>query len=105
LVFNALGVGTVFLGGIIAYLIHLFASVKIENAVGLMSGSVTNTPGLGAAKSTLIEIQKQFNLTENQFSNPVIGSIIIAPIGLELFLIRFLVTAKHLSSSALFSRS
>jgi len=57
LLFNALGVGTVFLGGAITYLIHLYANVKIENAVGLMSGSVTNTPGLGAAKSTLIEIQ------------------------------------------------
>ena len=33
LVFNALGVGTVFLGGIITYMIHLLANIKIENAV------------------------------------------------------------------------
>lgn len=81
LVFNALGVGTVFLGGIIAYIIHVLANVKIENAVGLMSGSVTNTPGLGAAKSTLIEIQKQLNLPADHFSDPAIAYAITYPIG------------------------
>lgn len=81
LLFNALGVGTVFLGGIITYLIHLFANVKIENAVGLMSGSVTNTPGLGAAKSTLIEIQKQLKLPIDHFSDPAIAYAITYPIG------------------------
>jgi putative transport protein len=81
LLFNALGIGTVFLGGIITYLIHLFANIKIENAVGLMSGSVTNTPGLGAAKSTLIEIQKQLNLPIDHFSDPAIAYAITYPIG------------------------
>lgn len=81
LTFNALGVGTVFLGGIITYLIHLLANIKIENAVGLMSGSVTNTPGLGAAKSTLIEIQKQLSLPTNHFSDPAIAYAITYPIG------------------------
>lgn len=81
LVFNALGVGTVFLGGIITYLIHLLANIKIENAVGLMSGSVTNTPGLGAAKSTLLEIQKQLNLSSDHFSDPTIAYAITYPIG------------------------
>lgn len=81
LIFNALGVGTVFLGGIITYIVHLFANIKIENAVGLMSGSVTNTPGLGAAKSTLIEIQKQLNLPIDHFSDPAIAYAITYPIG------------------------
>lgn len=81
LIFNALGVGTVFLGGIITYLIHLLVNVKIENAVGLMSGSVTNTPGLGAAKTTLIEIQKQLNLPLDHFSDPAIAYAITYPVG------------------------
>jgi putative transport protein len=81
LVFNALGVGTVFLGGIITYLIHLFANIKVENAVGLMSGSVTNTPGLGAAKSTLIEIQKQLNLPTDHFADPAVAYAITYPVG------------------------
>lgn len=81
IIFNALGVGTVILGGFITYLIHLFADMKIENAVGLMSGSVTNTPGMGAAKSTLIEIQKQLNLPVDHFSDPAIAYAITYPIG------------------------
>ncbi len=81
LVFNALGVGTVFFGGLITYLIHLLAHIKIENAVGLMSGAVTNTPGLGAAKTTLIEIQKQLNLPIDHFADPAVAYAITYPIG------------------------
>lgn len=95
LIFNALGVGTVFLGGIITYLIHLLVNVKIENAVGLMSGSVTNTPGLGAAKSTLIEIQKQLNLPADHFSDPAIAYAITYPIGV-FGIILIIILAKNL---------
>ncbi|PWA03918.1 putative transporter [Flavobacterium psychrotolerans] len=94
LIFNALGVGTVFLGGIITYLIHLLANVKIENAVGLMSGSVTNTPGLGAAKSTLIEIQKQLNLPLDHFSDPTVAYAITYPIGV-FGIILIIILAKN----------
>ena len=94
LVFNGLGVGTVFLGGIIAYLIHILANVKVENAVGLMSGSVTNTPGLGAAKSTLIEIQKQLNLPADHFSDPAIAYAITYPIGV-FGIILLIIVAKN----------
>jgi putative transport protein len=96
LVFNALGVGTVFLGGIITYLIHLLANVKIENAVGLMSGSVTNTPGLGAAKSTLIEIQKQLNLPVDHFSDPAIAYAITYPIGVFGIIILIILSKSFL---------
>ena len=92
--FNAFGVGTVFLGGIIAYLIHILANVKVENAVGLMSGSVTNTPGLGAAKSTLIEIQKQLNLPADHFSDPAIAYAITYPIGV-FGIILLIIVAKN----------
>ncbi|MDD5149287.1 MAG: putative transporter [Flavobacterium sp.] len=95
LIFNALGVGTVFLGGIITYLIHLLVNVKIENAVGLMSGSVTNTPGLGAAKSTLIEIQKQLNLPSDHFSDPAIAYAITYPVGV-FGIILIVILAKSL---------
>ena len=96
LVLNALGVGTVFLGGLIAYLIHILANVKIENAVGLMSGSVTNTPGLGAAKSTLIEIQQQLNLPATHFSDPAIAYAITYPIGVFGIILLILLSKKFL---------
>lgn len=94
IIFNALGVGTVFLGGIITYLIHLLVNVKIENAVGLMSGSVTNTPGLGAAKSTLVEIQKQLNLPADHFSDPAIAYAITYPVGV-FGIILIIILAKN----------
>ena len=79
LLFNLLAVGTVLLGGLITYFIHVITKIDIENAVGLMSGSVTNTPGLGAAKSTLQEIQNKF--PSKVFSDPAIAYAITYPLG------------------------
>ena len=77
--FNVLAVSTVLLGGLITYLLFRISNISIENAVGLMSGSVTNTPGLGAAKETLTEIQKQFSA--KTFSDPAIAYAITYPLG------------------------
>jgi len=79
LLFNLLAVGTVLTGGLITYFIHIITKIDIENAVGLMSGSVTNTPGLGAAKSTLQEIQNKF--PSKVFSDPTIAYAITYPLG------------------------
>ena len=79
LLFNIIAVSAVFLGGIIAYLIHYITKIDIENAVGLMSGSVTNTPGLGAAKATLQEIQAKF--PDKVFGDPTIAYAITYPLG------------------------
>jgi len=93
LVFNLLGVGTVLLGGLITYLIHIITKIDIENAVGLMSGSVTNTPGLGAAKSTLQEIQNRF--PSKVFSDPTIAYAITYPLGV-LGIILTIILSKSL---------
>ena len=77
--FNILAVSTVLFGGLITYLLFVFYNISIENAVGLMSGSVTNTPGLGAAKETLTEIQKQF--PTKIFRDPTIAYAITYPLG------------------------
>jgi putative transport protein len=90
LLFNFLAVGTVILGGIITYFIHLITQIDIENAVGLMSGSVTNTPGLGAAKSTLQEIQSKF--PAKTFSDPTIAYAITYPLGVFGIIIMILLS-------------
>lgn len=77
--FNILAISTVLLGGFITYLLFSITHINIENAVGLMSGSVTNTPGLGAAKSTLQEIQNQF--PEKVFGDPTVAYAITYPLG------------------------
>ena len=87
---NALAVSTVLLGGFITYLIYYFAKIEVENAVGLMSGSVTNTPGLGAAKSTLQEIQNQF--PDKVFNDPAIAYAITYPMGVMGIIVAIIAT-------------
>ncbi|MDZ7613235.1 MAG: hypothetical protein U5K51_05630 [Flavobacteriaceae bacterium] len=76
---NLLAVSTVLLGGLITYILFRTTSLSMENLVGVMSGSVTNTPGLGAAKSTLQEIQNKF--PDRQFADPAIAYAITYPLG------------------------
>lgn len=76
---NSLALLTVVLGGFIAYLIFKNSHLGVENTVGLMSGSVTNTPGLGAAKSTLQEIYNQ--IPTKKIIDPAIAYAITYPMG------------------------
>ncbi len=77
--FNILAVSTVLFGGIITWILFKFTGLKIENLVGIMSGAVTNTPGLGAAKNTISELKAQF--PEKNFADPTIGYAITYPLG------------------------
>lgn len=77
--FNILAVSTVLFGGVITFLLFKTTGLNIENLVGIMSGAVTNTPGLGAAKSTLEEIKHQF--PSRVFDDPAIGYAIAYPLG------------------------
>ena len=77
--FNMLAISVVLMGGIITYIIFKMSDLGIANSVGLMSGSVTNTPGLGAAKSTLQEIELQF--PGRNFADPAVAYAITYPLG------------------------
>ena len=50
---NLLSLGLVLLAVIVTYLIHLVSGENLGIMTGIMSGAVTNTPGLGAAQQTL----------------------------------------------------
>lgn len=77
--FNILALSCVLLGGIITFILFKTTGLSIENLVGIMSGSVTNTPGLGAAKATLEEVKNQF--PNRVFEDPAIGYAITYPMG------------------------
>ena len=77
--FNILAVSTALLGGIITFILHKVTALDIENLVGIMSGAVTNTPGLGAAKNTIEELKVQF--PGKTFADPTIGYAINYPLG------------------------
>jgi putative transport protein len=52
---NLLAASIVFLGVAVTLGIYYFANLPLSVAVGLLSGAVTNTPGLGAAQQALRE--------------------------------------------------
>ena len=53
---NMLACGIVFLGVVTALLIHYVTGVPIPTMVGILSGAVTNTPGLGAAQQAYTDM-------------------------------------------------
>ena len=53
---NLLAAGMVLIAVIVTYLIHIISGERLDVMVGVMSGAVTNTPGLGAAQQTLSDV-------------------------------------------------
>lgn len=53
---NLLAVALVLLGVGTTYVIHLITGQDLPTMVGIMSGAVTNTPGLGAAQQTYYDV-------------------------------------------------
>ena len=57
LILNGLAVLIILLNIAVALAIYFgFGDISISNLVGVLSGAVTNTPGLGAAQQTLTEV-------------------------------------------------
>ena len=56
LMMNMLAVSMVLLAVLCTYLIHLITGEELTTMVGVMSGAVTNTPGLGAAQQTFVDV-------------------------------------------------
>ncbi len=69
LTLNLLALSIVFLGAITVIVLHFVTGMSMPMLVGVMSGAVTNTPGLGAAQEALKQVSA--NLPEG--SHPVIG--------------------------------
>jgi putative transport protein len=92
--YNLLAASTVLLGGLVTFLIYLYAKPGIEYSVGLMSGAVTNTPGLGAAKATLQEIQAQF--PDRVFHDPAVAYAITYPVGVLGIILMIILTKMGL---------
>ncbi len=56
LTLNLLALCVVFLGGLTVVILHFASGMSMPMLVGIMSGAVTNTPGLGAAQQTLVQV-------------------------------------------------
>lgn len=85
----SLAAAIVFLGVLTAYVIHLVTGVDIPTMVGILSGAVTNTPGLGAAQTAYSEA------TGINDPNIALGYAVAYPLGvvgiiLSMLLVRYL---------------
>lgn len=90
--FNILAGSTVLFGGVLTVILYYATGLKMENLVGIMSGAVTNTPGLGAAKSTIAELAEHF--PAKVFDDPAVGYAITYPLGV-LGIIGVIILAKN----------
>ncbi len=61
---NLLATCLVLLAVLTTYVIHLVTGENIQTMTGVMSGAVTNTPGLGAAQQTFQEISIQNGVSQ-----------------------------------------
>ncbi len=53
---NSIGLAVVFLGLVLALIMHYTTSVSLSDMMGLLCGAVTNTPALGAAQQALQQV-------------------------------------------------
>lgn len=86
---NLLAVMIVMLGVLITYILYLLTGLPITTMVGILSGAVTNTPGLGAAQ------QAYFDMTGNEGTTIAMGYAVAYPLGvigiiLAIILIRYI---------------
>ena len=85
--YNALAISTVLGAGITTIVLFKLTGFGMDNLVGLMSGAVTNTPGLGAAKATLKEIGENSSTIFNDPANAYAISYPFGVLGLILVIV------------------
>ncbi|MDL2277513.1 putative transporter [Parabacteroides sp. OttesenSCG-928-G07] len=72
---NLLACSIVFLGMVVTLVIHFATGVPISTMVGIMSGAITNTPGLGAAQQAFYDM---FGYTDETIA---LGYAVAYPLG------------------------
>ena len=86
---NLLAAVIVFLGVITTYVIHVVTEIPITTMVGILSGAVTNTPGLGAAQ------QANFDMTGTTDPTIGMGYAVAYPLGVVGIIVT-LISIKYL---------
>lgn len=81
LAWNGLAAGIVFGGLICAWALHHWGGISVTAAVGVMSGAVTNTPGLAAAQQAVGDLVQAGVLNSESAAQPGIGYAIAYPFG------------------------
>jgi putative transport protein len=94
LTLNLLALAIVLLGGVTTLLIHFISGTSMPMLVGVMSGAVTNTPGLGAAQNALAQVSTGTAGTEIQDIG--LGYAVAYPFGVLGIILTMVVIRKAL---------
>ena len=86
---NILAAGMVLLACVTTYAIHLITGTSLIDMVGVLSGAVTNTPGMGAAQQTFYDMTGQPNTSIAQ------GYAVTYPLGV-VGVILCIIMLKHI---------
>ena len=100
LTLNMLAMSIVFLGVITTYILHLVTNLSLSTMVGILSGAVTNTPGLGAAQQTFYDMKVSVNpALAKEYAEISMGYAVAYPLGVvgvisSLILFRYIFKIK-----------
>ena len=91
---NMLAIAMVLLACVTAYVIHLITGTTLIDMVGVLSGAVTNTPGMGAAQQTFYDMTGEVNTSIAQgyavtYPLGVVGVILSIIVLKRLFRVNF----------------
>jgi putative transport protein len=89
---NLLAMSVVLLGGLTTLLIHFVTGMSLPMLVGVMSGAVTNTPGLGAAQQALKQVTA--NMPEAEIPSIGLGYAVAYPFGVVGIILTMLLIKK-----------
>jgi putative transport protein len=92
---NILAMTIVVVGGLITLLIHYITGTSLPMLVGVMSGAVTNTPGLGAAQQALAQVSE--GIPANEIPDIALGYAVAYPFGVLGIILSMLIIKKILS--------
>ena len=88
LILNLLALAIVVIGGSITLILHFISGISLPMLTGIMSGAVTNTPGLGAAQQALTQISHGGNIPEISIGYAVAYPFGVLGIIMTMLLIR-----------------
>ncbi len=85
-----LSIVTMLLGAVVAYLLYLATDTPLQTMVGVMDGAVANTPAMGAAQQTYLDI------TGIDDKSIPLSFAVAYPIGVVAVIIAFMILRKVL---------
>jgi putative transport protein len=89
---NLMALVIVFLGGLTTLFLHFITGMSLPMLVGVMSGAVTNTPGLGAAQQALT--QASSGLSDGSIPEIGLGYAVAYPFGVIGIIITMITIRK-----------